>query len=82
VPKDGNGYLDTVSGKILLSKDLLTPKYERIADGALVEELHHFHQVRSRGWLGRELTDDEIALLEREVVRRMLRSGFRIFDGR
>jgi hypothetical protein len=82
VPGGRNGYIDTVTGDIRLSKDLLTPKYRHLADGVLVEELQHFQQLHSRGWIGRNLTAAENALLEQEVVRRMQCSGFRIFDPR
>ena len=57
-------------------------RFSHLADGLLVEELHHFHQLRSRGWLGRGLTWAEKQLLEAEVTQRMRRSGFREFDPR
>ena len=81
VPGGRNGLINTETGEILLSKDLLI-KYPQLADGVLVEELQHFHQLQSRGWIGRALTAEENALLEKEVVQRMQRSGFKIFDPR
>ncbi|MFO0967461.1 MAG: hypothetical protein U0793_18030 [Gemmataceae bacterium] len=81
VPGGRNGFLDTVTGDIRLSNDLLI-NYPHWAEGLLMEELQHFHQLQSRGWIGRALTDTEEALIELQVVRRMRRSGFRIFDPR
>ena len=77
-----NGSFDTVTGDIRLSNDPLTPQYQHLADGVLVEELQHFHQLQSRGWVGRHLTAAEITLIEQEVVQRIQRSGFRIYDPR
>ena len=82
LPGGRNGALNTRTGVIELSNDLLTPQYRHLADGVLMEELQHFHQLQSRGWIGRNLTAAEQALIEREVVQRIERSGFRIFDPR
>ena len=82
VPGGRNGYFDTVTGEIRLSTELLAPQYRHLAEGVLIEELQHFHQVQSRGWFGRKLTSTENMLLEKEVVQRIQRSGFKIFDSR
>jgi hypothetical protein len=78
VPGGRNGFLDAVTGDIRLSSDVLS-RYPHLADGLVMEELQHFHQLQSRGWIGRNLTGAENALIEHEVVKRIQRSGFRIF---
>lgn len=79
VPNGRKGMIDTITGDILLDKDLLA-RYPHLADGVLVEELQHFHQLKSRGWFGRALDEAENKLMEDEVVERIRRSGFEIFD--
>jgi hypothetical protein len=81
VPGGRNGLINTQTGEILLSNELRT-QFPHLAEGTLVEELQHFHQLQARGWLGRNVTGAEEALLEQEVVQRMQRSGFKIFDTR
>lgn len=55
-----------------------------VPDGhtCMMEELHHFHQLYTKGWLGRSLTEEEHTVLESEVVRRLIKSGLEIFDPR
>jgi predicted RecA/RadA family phage recombinase len=72
-----NGSLDTTNGDIWISKGL-RDKYPGLVEGTIMEELQHFHQLKSRGWFGRELTKAEHDLLERDVVQRLLRSGLTI----
>jgi hypothetical protein len=73
-------FIDTVTGRIKLDKSLLDPKWSHLHDGYLMEELQHFHQLHSRGWLGRILSPAENILIENEVVRRLLKSGLAIFN--
>jgi len=73
-----NGALDTMDGTIHISKTL-RDKYPHLVEGTILEELQHFHQLKSRGWFGRTLTQAEHDLLEYEVIQRLLRSGLEIF---
>jgi len=78
--RKGTAVIDTETGLIQLDRSLLDPKWRHLHDGYLLEELHHFHQLYTRGWLGRPLTEAEHELIENEVVRRLLKSGLEIFD--
>lgn len=73
-------FIDTVTGRIILDKALLDPKWKHLHDGYLMEELQHFRQLHNRGWLGRILSAAEHDLVESEVVRRLLKSGLAIFN--
>jgi hypothetical protein len=73
--------IDTRNGVIQISK-AIRDKYPHLLDGYLMEELQHFHQLHSRGWLGHTLTQAEHDILEHEVIRRLLKSGLEIFDPR
>lgn len=72
----GGARIDTVSARIQLGSDVVE-RFPHLIDGYVTEELFHFHQIHTRGILGRELIGNEGRVLEDEVVGRMLRSGFR-----
>ena len=72
--KGANGDIDPLTGVIRISKSL-RDKWPHLLQGTILEELQHFHQLVSRGWLGRVITKGESCLLEDGVVRRLLRSG-------
>ncbi len=74
-----NGAMNNLTGEIWISKGL-RDKYPHLVEGTIIKELQHFHQVKVRGWFGRELTGAEHNLLEAEVVRRLLRSGLEILN--
>jgi hypothetical protein len=74
-----NGAFNTVTGEIWISREL-RDRYPHLVEGTIMEELQHFHQLKTRGWFGRELTQAEHDLLEYEVVERQLRSGLAIHE--
>jgi hypothetical protein len=76
--KPASAFLDNVTGEIFLDTSL-KGRFAHLAKGYLMEELQHFHQVFTQGRFGRVLSDAEQALLESQVVQRILKSGFSVY---
>ncbi len=73
-----NAHIDTVSGRISLSSDLVQ-NYPNLIDGTVTEELFHFQQLQANGLLGCSVTAAQAQTMESEVVNLMLNSGFKTF---
>jgi hypothetical protein len=71
-----NAFIDTVTGRIKLSGDLVE-NYPHLIDGAVTEELFHFLQLQAKNLIGKKLTPAQSVKMEAEVVLLMLNSGFK-----
>jgi hypothetical protein len=71
----GDARIDSVTGNIQIRASLQT-KYPHLVEGYVMEELHHFHQLKQKGLFGKELTAAQNKAIEDEVVRRIEKSGF------
>jgi RHS repeat-associated protein len=72
-----NGTIDTVSGRISISGDLID-RFPHLVDGVINEELWHFKQLYDGGLYGKTVSPKVSARFEAEIVDAMLGSGFRI----
>lgn len=68
-----------MTGNIQISKGL-RDKYPHLVDGTLLEELQHFHQLKTQGLYRKTLTKAQNDALEANVVDRLLKSGLEIFN--
>ncbi len=75
-----DAWIDIESGRIFISDQV--PAAFR--EGYLMEELHHYFQLRERGLIGpgRSVSTEAAREIEAEVIARVRQSGFDPYDSR